>query len=967
MKDCYVCGRKDTKYSCILCESTVCNVCADLADEDEDGYDERIYRVGKCPDSKCPDSEKVSASKKSGNEGKDQNLHPFFKSRSRKRKTDSNNPAKNENASQNKLKKNDDGHAKRAKVGEDDESQAVSNTSETMLPVAKEQKNKESSLSNPIIDQPESERGSSELTGRKNEIFQLFKKVFHDIEEDQIHNYHFCTERKCNEISSNDLKNANSDNKFQHKWLFDPKIARCEETHEWCLVYIDGKGMFCSLCREYDIKQNNGVKTWNSVANVRCRTQTVRDHFQKPTSMHQEAVQSLKRHKTSYFDKEQVKTVNSLKNEVYYKVFHSLYWLAKEEIASVKCKSLLTLLEKMGVEELKYFETRSEPVLRKMLLLIAKNIISDIVEKIKQSDAYGLLTDEVTDISNLCQLVSFIKIFDSNKGKADTVFIDCSDVLECSADASADADAIVTCITERFEKLGIEIKRLKAFVSDGASVMIGKKGGVAAKLKNEFTSTMINIHCICHRLALACGDTGDDYKFINSFEETMIELWSFFKNSSKRLKIYIRIALNCKEFSSMSKKRQKKTVKTVKKACRTRWLSLDAGVDGVFDEYAGLVKTMEEIIKTERGKSGAKATGLLKKIMKPDFIGTLYLLKHMLPLLSTLSKSFQANSLNFSRIIPAINKCKTKIKEIERSGKVWKNLENDLESRLKPLSITFTDFQKDRIKSLVLKYSTAICINIDGRFPPESCKVLSAFSIFDVDLLPEQSTPEFTVYGTDEISCLGTQFFPESKDSLLEQWKDFRFEMTEMKKKLSALKSQLQTNKLKFKKTSTEWTLEHILNRYKNEDDFQKVVELAKIANIVPVTNAWPERGASAVKRIKTRQRNTMKNDLLNALLHISLNGPLVNSPEAACLIDRVTEQYSEQNHRRVPKIYTGRKVGSTTSTQTEVVEFDDSVEEFEIIIKEMGEQGKDFLPSNMDCDNDSSSSDDEDEEVENV
>ena len=86
--------------------------------------------------------------------------------------------------------------------------------------------------------------------------------------------------------------------------------------------------------------------------------------------------------------------------------------------------------------------------------------------------------------------------FDVSKGKADTAFIDSSDVLEFSEDASPDADAIVSCITKRFVELGIEISRLKAFVSDGASVMVGEKGGVAAKLKKDFSSTMANIHCI---------------------------------------------------------------------------------------------------------------------------------------------------------------------------------------------------------------------------------------------------------------------------------------------------------------------------------------------------------------------------------------------------------------------------------------------------------------------------------------
>ena len=83
-----------------------------------------------------------------------------------------------------------------------------------------------------------------------------------------------------------------------------------------------------------------------------------------------------------------------------------------------------------------------------MLLLIAKTIIQDIVVTIKTSNVYGLLTDKVTVISNICQLVSSVKYCDCNKEKVETVFIDCLDLLEFSENSSPNADAIVFCITE---------------------------------------------------------------------------------------------------------------------------------------------------------------------------------------------------------------------------------------------------------------------------------------------------------------------------------------------------------------------------------------------------------------------------------------------------------------------------------------------------------------------------------------
>ena len=57
----------------------------------------------------------------------------------------------------------------------------------------------------------------------------------------------------------------------------------------------------------------------------------------------------------------------------------------------------------------------------------------------------------------------------------------------------------------------------------------------------------------------------------------------------------------------------------------------------------------------------------------------------------------------------------------------------------------------------------------------------------------------------------------------------------------------------------------------------QNLPLLAKVAEsivAIPVSNVWPERGASALKLIKSRLRSTIKNDLLSALMQIHVNGP---------------------------------------------------------------------------------------------
>jgi len=57
--------------------------------------------------------------------------------------------------------------------------------------------------------------------------------------------------------------------------------------------------------------------------------------------------------------------------------------------------------------------------------------------------------------------------------------------------------------------LKIPLKNVRGLATDGASVMTGKTRGLAALLKKDVTS-LVAVHCVCHRLALACIDTNEE-------------------------------------------------------------------------------------------------------------------------------------------------------------------------------------------------------------------------------------------------------------------------------------------------------------------------------------------------------------------------------------------------------------------------------------------------------------------------
>ena len=300
-----------------------------------------------------------------------------------------------------------------------------------------------------------------------------------------------------------------------------------------------------------------------------------------------------------------------------------------------------------------------------MIIMLSDLIKEDLVAKIKTSSAFSLLTDEVTDISNIQQLLTFLRYYGVEKGTTETCFANTSNLLAESATSAADSESIFLSLQDLIKnELSLDLKDLKAFCSDGASVMTGKNSGVAAKFRQlDDCNTMINVHCICHRLALACGDTGNELKFISDFELTLTQLWIFFKNSPKRLTIYIKTAMQLKNFEHLPQKEQNMVVKRVKKAVCTRWLSLHASVDSVHAEYAGLLHTLR-LLKDEKTAGGASASGILKKLDDKRFLAALYMLKFTLPHLSVLSKTFQTGELNFSRIKPAIEKAKYKLRQV---------------------------------------------------------------------------------------------------------------------------------------------------------------------------------------------------------------------------------------------------------------------------------------------------------------
>ena len=75
--------------------------------------------------------------------------------------------------------------------------------------------------------------------------------------------------------------------------------------------------------------------------------------------------------------------------------------------------------------------------------------------------------------------------------------------------------------------------------SDIASVMLGCNNGVAAKLKAIVPSVIV-VHCVCHRLALACADSNQELSYIEKVTTYLTELWKLFEFSNQKMAVFMK-------------------------------------------------------------------------------------------------------------------------------------------------------------------------------------------------------------------------------------------------------------------------------------------------------------------------------------------------------------------------------------------------------------------------------------------
>lgn len=140
------------------------------------------------------------------------------------------------------------------------------------------------------------------------------------------------------------------------------------------------------------------------------------------------------------------------------------------------------------------------------------------------------------------------------------------------------------------------------------------------------------------------------------------------------------------------------------------------------------------------------------------FVGLLFILHAILPILGKISRIFQKCYLNFSSIQPTLDSAVQELKQIKSEKSPIESAKCELSEggKLELLDITINQNTEHQLGQTLNNYVSALVENIERRFP--DVPILVALNIFNPCHIPDKDNESFNSYGDDSVQIIHQQF-----------------------------------------------------------------------------------------------------------------------------------------------------------------------------------------------------------------
>ena len=262
----------------------------------------------------------------------------------------------------------------------------------------------------------------------------------------KVHSRYICSKNSCSTIS------------IDEKLRFQPKTFNHNKLNDyWWLCYVEQEGMYCIICRKHNMTSSTNKKdVFVRTPSTRFLNDSLKCH--SASSVHKNDIQTELVHKMSYFYSEIVQK-DKVEISLYEQVFATTYFIMKHFISNRLLIPLLTFVVKtFDCSNLRFFAHKSQGSQREIFLTVGSTVMDSFLEKARKAATFGILTDEVADISVTENLVTFIQFYDIESRTVITSFLRCQDILQNNT--SANADAISTLIIDLLESHVLDLARI---------------------------------------------------------------------------------------------------------------------------------------------------------------------------------------------------------------------------------------------------------------------------------------------------------------------------------------------------------------------------------------------------------------------------------------------------------------------------------------------------------------------------
>ena len=467
-----------------------------------------------------------------------------------------------------------------------------------------------------------------------------------------------------------------------------------------------------------------------------------------------------------------------------------------------------------------------------------------------RSRKFSFIIDETTDKSTAKQLAILATYFDMKSFQTKKLLLDIVEVEDGTA------KGIYAAVKQSFSDLHVPMNNIIGYSSDTCNVMFGEYNSVSQLLRAEFPD-VVTVKCSCHLIHLVSSKAA--LQLPKGLEDLCRDVFAHFSRSSKRQD-------TDKEFQEFFKVEPHKLLAPA----QTRWLSLEACVNRILEQYIALQNYFVLVANEDPTHSNDR---ILKSLQNKYTLAYLEFLSYQLQRFNNFNRLFQGER-------PLLQNLKEEVEGLIQSiSSDFMEVPYVKATNPKDIDPSNVGFQLPLDKTYVGLAATATLHEIKevtGEDHADVHNFLMNCRNFLIESI-KQILRKFDIEAEipDVVQCT----LPRNAAARVPP------SLTEVVKKLPYLNTVLDTKKL-----DGEWR-EHVFEEKLTPDlkweEYWLVVKDAKISSgepkypnltrfvelvaSFPFSNAAVERMFSLLKRIKTDDRTRLKSSSLVSLLHCKL------------------------------------------------------------------------------------------------